>query len=331
LNLGELTEEARDRAIDKASSVTDAKAQIIARLLVKDLIIRTGGWWLYDEYTFTSVASTGSYAFPSRLMKPLLLLNTSQNNVIEQEHWRIEGDDIDRSQTGTPRAYSYTYLRGVQNQPTSASKVTIASSSASDTAANGHYVRLRGLDSNYVEVRETLSMNGTTDVISGNTYLEVWSLDKGTNVTIASNESTRYFSNGQYTATTNAAAVTLAVIGAEESRREFQWFRFFPVCDSADDYRLHFLRKPSEVSTSYDRIDIPDFLETAALLYLEWYVKAYLLDQRDDKTFQFYVEQLAEAEHFLKDLPGQRIIHGEIDSTRGGLYQPPAGYISRRA
>src|SRR3990167_6146919 len=125
LNLWELTQEARDRAIDKSSAVTDAKAQIIASLLVKDIIVRTGGWWLYDEYTFSATALTGSYAFPSRFMKPLMLVNTTNNKELSQEHWRIERNDIDRSQTGTPECYSFTYLRDVQNQPSSASIITV--------------------------------------------------------------------------------------------------------------------------------------------------------------------------------------------------------------
>ena len=332
LNLWELTQEARDRAIDKGSVVTDAKAQIIASLLVKDIIVRTGGFWLYDEYTFTTAASTGAYAFPSRFMKPLSLMNTSNNREVPQAHFRIERADIDRSQTGLPDCYSFTQLRDVQNQPSSASVVTVVSASASDTAANGHYLRLRGLDSNSIEVRETLSMNGASNVLSSTSFSELWTVEKVTSNTIANDDNNRYFSNGIYTVTSNSAVVTLVKLGVDEERRSFQWFRLFPTPDAADSYRLHFLRRPAEVSHKYDKLDLPDFLEGAALFYLEWYIKYYLLDQRDEKTFQLYLEQLNQATEFLKRNEDERIIHGEIDPTQGSrLYQPPVGYISRRA
>ena len=332
LNLWELTQEARDRAIDKSSAVTDAKAQIIASLLVKDIIVRTGGFWLYDEYTFTATASTGSYAFPSRFMKPLMLVNTTNNKELSQEHWRVERNDIDRSQEGTPECYSPTYLRDVQNQPSSASVVTVSSASASDTAANGHYLRLRGLDMNSIEVRETLSMNGASSVLSSTSFLELWTVEKVNSNTIANDEDNRYSSNGIITATSNAAAVTLVKLGVDEARRSFQWFRLYPIPAAADSFRLHFLRRPAEVSHKYDKLDLPDFLENAALLWLEWYIKYYLLDQRDEKTFNLYLEQLNQATEFLKRNEDQRIRHGEIDPTGSrNLYQPPVGYISRRA
>lgn len=328
MNLGELTEEARDRAIDKGSAVTDAKAQIIARLLVKDLITRTGGWWLYDEHTFTTTASTGSYAFPSRFMKALILFNTTNNKEVPPAHFRVERADIDRSGSGTPECYSLTYLRDVQNQPSSASTVSVSSTSASDTAANKHYFRLRGVDSNRLEIRETLSMNGSSSVTSTNTYLEVWTCRKATSDSIATDTDDRYVSNGQYTVTSNSAGVTLVQLGADEPNREFQWFRLYDVPDAADSYRLHFLRKPSEVSHKYDKLDIHDFLENAALLWLEWYIKWFLLDKRDDKTWDFYIRECAEKSVFLKKQEGERFARNTYQS---GLYQPPAGYISRRA
>lgn len=332
LSLGELAEEARDRAIDKAEAVTDAKAQIIARLLVKDIIAKTGGWWLYDEHTFTTTASTASYAFPSRLMKPLILFNTTNNKEVEPTHWRVERGDIDRGDSGTPECYAMTYLRDVQNQPSSASTISVSSSSSSDTSANNHYLRLRGLDSNYIEIRETLSMNGTSTVTSSNTYLEVWTCRKATSESIADDTDNRYFTNGQYTVTSNSAAVTLVKLSVDEPNREFQWFRFYPIPDAADSYRLHFLRKPIEVSSNYDKLDLPDFLEAAAILYLEWYIKWFLLDDRDEKTWNLYVAECVEKSEFLKKIEGERFAHHGIDPTRGGrLYQPPAGYISRRA
>jgi len=328
MNLGELTEEARDRALDEASAVTDAKAQVIAKILVDDLIMRTGGFWLYDEHTFSTTADTAEYAFPSRFMRPLALFNTTNNGEVIQSHWRAGRVDIDRSNSGVPDVYFPTYTRNVQAQPSSASTVTIVSDSTSDTSANNHYFRIRGLDSNDVEVSVTLDMDGTTPVPSTATFTELYTAEKVTSASIEDDSDNRYVSNGQYTLT--SGATTLVQLGTDENRREFQWYRMLPTPDAADNYRLEFLRYPSKVSSKYDKLDIPLMMDNCALLFLDWYIKYALLDKRDDKAFNFYIEQCNTAKRFLQTSENKKIVHGEIDPTRGGGL-PTVGYISRRA
>jgi len=56
------------------------------------------------------------------------------------------------------------------------------------------------------------------------------------------------------------------------------------------------------------------------------------LDKRDDDAFKFYIDQLGIVSEFLKNSEDEKIGHGEIDPTRRrNIYQPPYGYISRRA
>lgn len=325
LTFYDLKEWAKKKGVDVSSINTNEKLQLQAKLLVQDMVIRTGGFWLYDEYTFSSVASTGTYAFPSRYWKSLILFDTTNENEIDHIASTDEKYNIDRS-NATPWGYSLCYRRQVQAQPSTASKVNIISTNTNDTSANGHTFVVRGLDSNSLEIGESLNMNGTTTVQSSNTYAEIWTASKGgTRITTG-----RYTSNGQYTL--SAGATTLVILSIYEDSREHQWVRLHNTPDAVINYRLHFVRKPKNVTRDYDNLDIPESFENAALLGFEWYVKSYLLDRRDDKTLAMYVDELQRVSEFEAKHYDERIVHGAIDSMQDiGLYTPPMGYISRRA
>jgi len=60
--------------------------------------------------------------------------------------------------------------------PTSAQQVNLVSTSTDDvntTGTGAHTVVLQGLNSSYVEIEETLNLNGTTNVLSSNSYLRL--------------------------------------------------------------------------------------------------------------------------------------------------------------
>lgn len=59
--------------------------------------------------------------------------------------------------------------------PTTASVMTVVSTSASDTAAGtgARTVSIAGLDANYLEINETITMNGTTAVTTTKQYLRI--------------------------------------------------------------------------------------------------------------------------------------------------------------
>lgn len=60
--------------------------------------------------------------------------------------------------------------------PTSAQTVNVVSTSANDVATTGtgaRTVELQGLNSSYIEISETINMNGVTNVLSSNSYLRL--------------------------------------------------------------------------------------------------------------------------------------------------------------
>lgn len=321
LTYGNLKTLTRSLAKDDASACTDEIMRYFAELLMEDLILRTGGWWLYDEHTFASVAAQGEYAFPSRFLLPLKLWDVDNECEVEKLGAGDEQDDPDRGDSGTPRCYKYSYTRQVQAQPSSASVITAASTSTDDTSS--YTMRVRGLDANDVEIAENITLNGTTSVATTTSFTEVWSITK--------NKS----SNGIVTVTSNAGAVTLVRLASEELSRDHQWIRMLEAPSAIINYRLDFIRKASIVSDDKDRLEAPELFTRALALHLEYLVKHFFYDVSDEKVFAAYLEAVQLTNDRLGKTPSDRWIHrhvGAFASQRTGHYQPPiAGYISRRA
>lgn len=85
----------------------------------------------------------------------------------------IVGENQDIDTASTPEVVWEN--SGTLTLPTAATAATIVSSSASDTAAGtgARAVLIEGLDSNYKEIVETVTLNGTSNVTSVNSYLRV--------------------------------------------------------------------------------------------------------------------------------------------------------------
>lgn len=161
-----------------------------------------GGWPFLRMYgfTITTVANQSDYAL-SPLVDTSKIINfrdqTTPGHI--QEVPEQEFRTYDPGPTATGNAYLYR-LKGfspVQNQPTSASALSIVSSSASDTAV---IINIQGLDGSNILVNETKTLTGTTPVSTTNSYSKLISISKDR------------ISVGKVTITSNAAAVTNVVI-----------------------------------------------------------------------------------------------------------------------
>ena len=75
---------------------------------------------------------------------------------------------------GTSAEHVWAYS-GTYTWPAAATTMDITSSSAADTSAGtgARTVVIEGLDADYAEISETITMNGQTAVVSTNTYLRV--------------------------------------------------------------------------------------------------------------------------------------------------------------
>lgn len=91
--------------------------------------------------------------------------------------------------------------------PPSASTMTVSSDDANDTSAGtgARTVLIQGLDTNYVEISETVTMDGTTAVTTSNSYLRINSLIVATAGTGETNAGSIFVGTGTVTAGKPAA------------------------------------------------------------------------------------------------------------------------------
>ncbi len=108
---------------------------------------------------------------------------------------------------------------GLYTFPSSASTMTISSSDANDTSAGTglRTIDIEGLDTNYLEITETVTLNGQTGVTTSNSYLRINRLIGATAGSTNSNEGTIYIGTGSITAGKPANVFNLIETGANIS------------------------------------------------------------------------------------------------------------------
>lgn len=100
-------------------------------------------------------------------------LNVTQGLVTKYSEEHVFGTSADISTTFVPIARDNVYAT-----PTTAQSLEILSSDANDTSAGtgARTVTIRGLNSSWVEVEQTVSMNGTTAVALGTDLIRVYEM-----------------------------------------------------------------------------------------------------------------------------------------------------------
>ena len=100
--------------------------------------------------------------------------------------------------------------------PSSASTLTISSGSTNDTSAGtgARTVQVYGLDTNYAEINETLTMNGQSGVTSTNSYLRVTKMLVRTAGSTGGNAGNVYFGTGTITAGVPATIYSMIAYSA---------------------------------------------------------------------------------------------------------------------
>jgi hypothetical protein len=186
-------------------------------------------WLRQYQYSISTVSGTDAYALSPLVdtSKVITLYSTDLPrhipNVTEQQARRFDpGSDG----TGDPYQYSIIRFDPVQNQPSSASVLTFVSDTA-DTAT----IRVQGLDGSSVMVQETVTLNGTTPVLTTASFTQVMSLSKSATTT------------GQVTCTSNSGGVTNVVIPANERTMSHPVIRVENAPDSVDTLYYDFTMK----------------------------------------------------------------------------------------
>ena len=198
-------------------------------------------------YTLTLVAGTQDYALPRDFGKAVYAVDPVNNFTYEEVRFDdLAGDPSGIYQQGGANKYTI-YESPVAAQPTSASVVTVVSTSASDSSVA---VTIRGVVSG-IERYETITLNGTTPAVGSLSFTSINSVSKDLTV-------------GAVTVTCNSQ--TIASIEPERKVVRYKLIRFMPIPSAATTVTIpyHILPLPMAQDDDVPVIDIDDCLEAGA-------------------------------------------------------------------
>ena len=282
------------RVIDSDDLLTDAWFQRQITEVYAFIVAHSGGYWLKEEGTLTTVASTGAYSLASNCWIPLQMLDTTNRNIITPCDYQDEAfTDIDRSASGPPYNYYRIANCGVSAQPSAASVLSLASDNAADVTPLS--IRVRGIVASQ-EVTASFTPTGTTAVsTTGYAWTHVYEINKSAAFT------------GTLTSTSNTATVTNLVLPPEPKFADFPWIRFVRVPAGAYAVRYPYIRKPTRVTQSTDRFEVPDELEEAVNLIFLMKAQEYYQEYKKAEATE------AKAIAFIKDrMKSFKVKHGSF-------------------
>lgn len=218
-----------------------------------------GGWfWLRQYgYTLTTVSGTSDYAL-SPLVDTSKIINfrdeTNSQGIsyISDSQFREINPGPD-STTGQEYLYTIRGFSPVQNQPTSASVLSLVSSSASDVTS--YIVNIQGLNGSNILVNESVTLTGTTPVATTNSYTKVLALSKNLNT------------NGTVTITSNSGGVTNVVIAPKNRAISHPVVFLFNYPDGTGPLYYDFTIKLPDITDDNDISLIPEQYHDAIELY----------------------------------------------------------------
>lgn len=146
------------------------------------------------DYTLSVTAGTQDYQLPDDFGKALFVLDQTNNVSLEETDIQSALNEFQVNYTTSGEVTKYLIKQdNVATQPTSASTVSITSSSASDTTQT---VLVRGFVSSR-EAYESVTLTGTTPALTTNSYDRIISISKSATTV------------GRITGTSNSGAVTV--------------------------------------------------------------------------------------------------------------------------
>lgn len=187
----------------------------------------------------------------------------------------------------TPTHYHMWDMDAVIAQPTSASVITISSSSSADTTQS---VTVFGLVSGYPD-SEILNLNGTNSVAGSKSFT---SLDR-----VTKNAST----TGRVTVTSNSAGTTVAVIptGYQTDAIRYKKIQVFPLPDSAFPIQTYFYKQPYRLVNDGDVHELGDAFDEAIILLSTAKVKYESNVEEGTRFMQMYVDEIKSLKQYNID------------------------------
>jgi len=185
-------------------------------------------WLLVPNYPVTLVNGQESYILPNDFHK----LHSGKDDRSEGDYIYIDTNikcfyltewdfkskyGLNVTQTGFPRNFRIGTYQGVNRNPTSPSTLTVFSSNAADTTISAF---IKGVNSDGLDLQETITLNGTTHIVSTNTYASIDTFSISSHAL------------GFVTCKSNAEAVTNIIIAPGQKSVRYQVIKFNPITDS---------------------------------------------------------------------------------------------------
>lgn len=242
-------------------------------------ILRAINWEsIRDDYSFDTIAGTQDYVLPDDFGKEVYVYDSTNKREIRP----ISRQNLVRYYSGSgldTTGTSYRYLiweDTVKTQPSSASQLTIISSSASDTTQN---ILIRGIDSNGMEITERKQLNGTTNVTTTNSFSRIKGISKDA-------ETTGYV-------TVSAGSDTIAKLAPTVLEARYKKIKLHFVPTSTITIKMPYYIKPMPLSENedYPVIDIADLIERGATADAWRYKRQFAKAQAEEALFS---KELAE-------------------------------------
>lgn len=192
--------------------------------------------------TAATTRDTATYTLPKQVGDLFLVRSTVSPYLIRPK----SRDDFDTRlpnpvSTGNPSMYTQFEYVGVDTQPTSASVISISSSSSADTTQK---VRVRGVVSGEEDVEE-ITLVGTTAVLTTKSFSSIRSISKSAATA------------GRVTATSNSGAVTVVTLGPLETVIRLKKITAYPFPTSSATWTLSHFKLPFIPTSEYDDSEIP--------------------------------------------------------------------------
>lgn len=219
--------------------------------------------------------------------------------------------------SGNPEFARLFEMVGVETQPTSASIISVVSSSASDTSQK---VLIKGLVNSQLDYEE-LSLNGTTTVNGSKSFSAIYAVTKSAETV------------GRVTVTSNAGVVTNVTLALQDETVRLRKIRLYPIPSSAVTITVKNYGLCPELTTTYEDTEIPSRWDYV----VDQFSFAYVLqtkgkEQLDEFTVQMQLAQRMLDEDMLTEerLSAEEIIVPERWGGTGDGYMGwtslPAGY-----
>lgn len=267
--------------LDSANTTDQGNIRTAVDIAQKNILGRANFWFALKVPTanvLTTVADTAVYVLPYDFHKGLFLRQTSSPVLMEEQDatkFYEETPDPTSPSTGKPTKFIINGLIWASAHPSSASKLSLASTSSSDTTQT---VTIRGVASG-VDVVEEQTLTGAVAVTSTNTYTQLFSIAKSAATA------------GTVTATSNAAAVTNVSLLPLQLFKEHWEVRLHLIPDDAYNILGGYYRKPWDMYYDADTLIVPDMHAEAVLSE----ATSILLFRQGDAKWTSW-KQVAEAE-----------------------------------